>query len=196
MVTPTILLPPPVVLAPLPAILWQSAPPAPSPSVQPPSEDITQSSAPPIAVLSATRTPSSRPDIVTTPKADMQDPGPAGAPEALPVNIGAAEAGQRPRAISPMDNMQATPRVTTLEVNTRSTIAMGSAVQEQHVAVPISATQVDAQVDAVEAEGVVEPSTLPALPVQLPAPFPEHRATTLLALMMAYDDEEQMEVDN
>ncbi|KIK74442.1 hypothetical protein PAXRUDRAFT_175693 [Paxillus rubicundulus Ve08.2h10] len=183
--TPTILLPPLVVLAPLPTILRQSAPPAPSPSVQPPSEDIARSSAPPIAVLSAPGTPSSRPDIVTTPKADMQAPGPAGAPEALPVIIGAAEAGQPPRAVSPMDDVQATPRGTALEVDTRSTTAMGSAVQEQHAAV-----------DAVETEGVAEPSTPLALPVQLPPPSPEHRATALLALTMAYDDEEQMEVDN
>ncbi|KIK74588.1 hypothetical protein PAXRUDRAFT_19719 [Paxillus rubicundulus Ve08.2h10] len=195
-VTPTVLLPPPVVLAPLPAIPRQSAPPAPSPSLHPPSEDIAQSSAPPIAVLSAPGTPSSGPDIVTTPKADMQAPGPAGAPEALPVTIGAAEAGQPPRAVSPMDDVQATPHVTTLEVDTRSTTAMGSAMQEQHAAVPISATQVDAQADAVEAEGVAEPSTPLALPVWLPPPSPEHRATALLALTTAYDDEEQMEVDN
>ncbi|KIK75268.1 hypothetical protein PAXRUDRAFT_19142 [Paxillus rubicundulus Ve08.2h10] len=195
-VTPTVLLPPPMVLAPLPTIPRQSAPPAPSPSLRPPSEDIAWSSAPPIAVLSAPRTPSSGLDIVTTPKADMQAPGPAGAPEALPVTIGAAEAGQPPRAVSPMDDVQATPRVTALEVDTRSTTAMGSAVQEQHAAVPISATQVDAQVDVVEAEGVAEPSTSLALPVQLPPPSPEHRATALLALMTAYDNEEQMEVDN
>ncbi|KIK75054.1 hypothetical protein PAXRUDRAFT_19313 [Paxillus rubicundulus Ve08.2h10] len=194
--TPTVFLPPPVVLAQLPTIPQQSALPAPSPSVQPPSEDIASSSAPPIAILSAPGTPSSRPDIVTTPKADMQDPGPAGAPEALPVIIGAAEAGQPPRAVSPMDDVQATPRVTALEVDTRSTTAMGSAMQEQHAAVPISAAQVDAQVDAVEAEGVAEPSTPLALPVQLLPPSPEHRATALLALTMAYDDEEQMEVDN
>ncbi|KIK72829.1 hypothetical protein PAXRUDRAFT_21537 [Paxillus rubicundulus Ve08.2h10] len=196
MVTPTILLPPPVVLAPLPTIPWQSAPPAPSPSVQPPSEDIAQSSATPIAVLSAPGTPSSGPDIVTTREANMQAPGPAGAPEAIPVIIGATEAGQPPRAVSPMDDVQATPHVTALEVDTRSTMAMGSAMQEQHAAVPISAAQVDAQVDAVEAKGVAEPSTPLALPVWLPPPSPEHRATTLLALTMAYDDEEQMEVDN
>ncbi|KIK75776.1 hypothetical protein PAXRUDRAFT_18701 [Paxillus rubicundulus Ve08.2h10] len=139
METPTVLLPPPVVLAPLPVIPQQSAPPLPSPSVQPSSEDIAQSSAPPITILSAPGTPSSGPDTVTMPKADMQAPGPAGAPEALPVTIGAAEAGQPPRAVSPMDELQATPRVTTLEVDTRSTTAMGSAVQEQHAAVPISA---------------------------------------------------------
>ncbi|KIK71858.1 hypothetical protein PAXRUDRAFT_22730 [Paxillus rubicundulus Ve08.2h10] len=196
MATPTVLLPPPVVLAPLPVIPWQSAPPAPSPSVQPPSEEIAWLSAPPIAVLSAPGTPSSGPDIMTTPEANMQDPGQAGAPEALPVIIGAAEAGQPLRAISPMDDVQATPHMTALEVDTRSTTAMGSAVQEQHVAVPISAAQVDAQVDVVEAEGVAEPSTPLALPVQLPPPSPERRATALLALTTAYDDEEQMEVDN
>ncbi|KIK76486.1 hypothetical protein PAXRUDRAFT_18175 [Paxillus rubicundulus Ve08.2h10] len=139
---------------------------------------------------------SSRPDIVTMPEANMQDPGTAGAPEAHPVIIGAAEAGQPPRAVSPMDDMQATPHVTALEVDTRSTTPMGSAMQEQHVAVPISAAQVDAQVDVVEAEGVAEPSTPLALPVQLPPPSPEHRATALLALTMAYDNKEQMEVDN
>ncbi|KIK83849.1 hypothetical protein PAXRUDRAFT_14573 [Paxillus rubicundulus Ve08.2h10] len=172
-----------------------SAPPAPSPSVQPPSEEIAWWSAPPIAVLSAPGTPSYGPDIVTTPKADMQAPGPAGAPKALPVIIGAAEAGQPPRAVIPMDDMQETPHMTALEVDTRSTTAMGSAVQEQHAAVPISATQVDAQVDVVEAKGVAEPSTPPALPVRLPTPSPEHRATALLALRTAYDNEEQMEVD-
>ncbi|KAF8835990.1 hypothetical protein BDN67DRAFT_1015055 [Paxillus ammoniavirescens] len=194
--TPTILLPPPAVLAPFPTIPWRSAPPAPSPSVQPPSEEIARLSAPPIAVLSAPGTPSSGPDIVTTPEADMQDAGPAGAPEALPVIIDAAEAGQPPRAVNPMDNVQATPRMTALEVDTRSTTAMGSAVQEQHAVVPISAAQVDAQGDVVEAEGVAEPSTPPALPVRLPTPSPERRATALLALTTAYDDEEQMEVDN
>ncbi|KIK72770.1 hypothetical protein PAXRUDRAFT_21600, partial [Paxillus rubicundulus Ve08.2h10] len=93
--------------------------------------------------------------------------------------------------------LTATPTVlTALEVDTRSTTAMGSAVQEQHAVVPISAAQVDAQVDVVEAEGVAEPSTPLALPVRLPPPSPEHRATALLALTMAYDNEEQMEVDN
>ncbi|KIK74012.1 hypothetical protein PAXRUDRAFT_20299 [Paxillus rubicundulus Ve08.2h10] len=196
MATPTVLLPPPVVLAPLPAIPWQSAPPASSPSVQPPSEEIARSSAPPIAVLSAPGTPSSGPDIVTMPEDNMQDPGPAEAPEALPFIIGAAEAGQPPRAVSPMDDVQATSHITALEVDTRSNTAMGSAMQEQHAAVPISATHVDVQVDAVEAEGVVEPSTPLALPARLPPPSPEHRATALLALTTAYDDEEQVEVDN
>ncbi|KIK76763.1 hypothetical protein PAXRUDRAFT_17961 [Paxillus rubicundulus Ve08.2h10] len=162
---PTVLLPSPAVLAPLPAIPQQSTSPihgatptAPSPSLQPPSAEIQQSSAPPIAVLSA--------------QGGSAGSQPAGAPGALPAIISPDEAGQPPSAVIPMDDVQAPPHITATEVaDATSTVAFTPAEQEQHAVVPVSAA--DIEVEVVETKGVAEPSTPLALPVPLPTPSTE-----------------------
>ncbi|KAF8838865.1 hypothetical protein BDN67DRAFT_982203 [Paxillus ammoniavirescens] len=185
--SPMAVIPPPPVAI-LPVIPWSSASATRIPSgeaasacVHPPSPESPRLSAPPIAILSPVTTPSSGLDIVTTPKVDTWQPSPAtvAAVAAAQPNINMpVDAGPAPSALGPMEDVQVSPNITTINVD---------------AVVDIDATptlMADGTVTAAEATGDPDPSTAPALP------SPQRPAAALQALTATYEDEEDVEVDD
>jgi hypothetical protein len=185
---PTVTPPTPSLQLALPEIPCSSAPPIltpPAPSLQLPLPEIPQSSAPPIAVLSIPGTPSSGPETVATPEEDTADPNPIAAPAAHQDSNSPVEADKLPSPVEPMDDVQATPDVNIINIDGTSTMAV--------VNVGHSSRSPTSPITAI---GPEQPSTLPALPVPVPAPSSEGRPTALLALSTTYGSQEQMDVDN
>ncbi|KAF8833652.1 hypothetical protein BDN67DRAFT_985883 [Paxillus ammoniavirescens] len=146
--------------------------------IQPPSPESPRSLAPPITVLSPATTPSSGPDIVTTPEVDTRQPSPAAVAAAQPDINMPVDAGPAPSALSPMEDVQASPNITIIDVD---------------AVVDIDATPTlvaDGTVTAAEAKGNPDPSTAPALH------SPQWPAAALQALTAKYEDKEDMEVDD
>ncbi|KAF8834201.1 hypothetical protein BDN67DRAFT_1016747 [Paxillus ammoniavirescens] len=137
-----------------------------------------RSSAPPITVLSPATTPSSGPDIMTTPEVDTQQPSPAAVTAAQPDINMPVDVGPAPSALGPMEDVQVSPNITIIDID---------AVVDVDAA-PILVA--DGMVTAAEAEGDPDPPTTPALP------SPQQPAAALQALTAMYEDEEDMEVDD
>ncbi|KAF8833784.1 hypothetical protein BDN67DRAFT_1017190 [Paxillus ammoniavirescens] len=146
--------------------------------VHPPSPESPRLSAPPIAVLSPATTPSSGPDIATTPEVDTRQPSPAAVAAAQPDINMPVDADPVPSALGPMEDVQASPNITIIDIDAVVDID----------AAPILVA--DRMVTAAEAEGDPDPPTTPALP------SPQQPAAALQALTATYEDEEDMEVDD
>ncbi|KAF8834150.1 hypothetical protein BDN67DRAFT_985529 [Paxillus ammoniavirescens] len=157
----------------LPAIPWSLAS-----ATQIPSGESPRSSAPQIAVLSPATTPSSGLDIATTPEVDTWQPSPAAVAAAQPDINMPMDAGPAPSALGPMEDVQASPNITIIDVDAVVDID----------AAPI--LMANGMVTAGEAEGDPDLPTAPALP------SPQQPAAALQALTATYEDEEDMEVDD
>ncbi|KIK78802.1 hypothetical protein PAXRUDRAFT_16673 [Paxillus rubicundulus Ve08.2h10] len=86
-----------------------------------------------------------------------------------------ADAGQAPSVLSPMEDIQALPHITIIDVDTIPTMDI---FNDGKVAFTLNNPHGQ------------------SLPVQLPLPSPQHQATALLALTETYEEEEDMEEED
>ncbi|KIK73396.1 hypothetical protein PAXRUDRAFT_20906 [Paxillus rubicundulus Ve08.2h10] len=180
--SPLSLIPPPPV-ATLPVIPRAPAPPIriPSPgstsaAVRLPLPASPWSLAPPITILSPVTTHSSpRSNILTTPESEPQQPSPAGGSGGQPDVDMPAGAGQSPGALGAMKEIQELPHLAIIDVDTTPTTDI---LDDGEVTFPEPSTTltVDSTVTVAEVQGVPEPSTPPALTVQVPRHLRSTRA--------------------